>query len=183
VPLRRNDVDAAQAEQHAAAHATAPAVRLVAGPGTGKSATIEERVRWILGQRVSADSVYVVSFTRASAAELRERVQAYCARHSVAGAEDVSVTTLHSLALRVLRRAGLLAAYASGPMVLDEWELRYVFDAEFSATAGATPRRSAEIRREHEAFWSTGPSGSRPQSAFASRALQRPAATTFPLRS
>ena len=156
MPLDPNDVQAAVADQHVAAHEGNSAVRLVAGPGTGKSATVEERVRSLLAAGVPADALYVVSFTRASAAELRERVRTYCEQKGAAGAHDVRVSTLHSLALRVLRLAGFLAAYPAGPMVLDDWELRNVFDAEFSSSAGTTPSRSGEIRREHEAYWSTG---------------------------
>jgi DNA helicase II / ATP-dependent DNA helicase PcrA len=80
VPLDPNDVRAAEMEQRAAARASAQAIRLVAGPGTGKSATIEERVRWLLEQGTPPDAIYVVSFTRASAAELRERECAITAR-------------------------------------------------------------------------------------------------------
>jgi superfamily I DNA/RNA helicase len=156
VPLARLDVAAAENEQHAAAHDGARQVRLIAGPGTGKSATIEERVRWLLQSGIAPGSLFVVSFTRASSAELRERIRAYCTRRGAAGGDQVSVTTLHSLALRVLRRAGLLAAYPAGPMVLDDWELRHVFELEHSTDSVVTPTRSGEIRREHEAFWSTG---------------------------
>ena len=46
--LRPQDIQAAQVVQDAAAHSTAAQVRLVAGPGTGKSSTIEERVCWLL---------------------------------------------------------------------------------------------------------------------------------------
>lgn len=41
-------IHAAEAVQHAAAHDGSPQIRLVAGPGTGKSFSIEERVRWLL---------------------------------------------------------------------------------------------------------------------------------------
>jgi DNA helicase-2/ATP-dependent DNA helicase PcrA len=156
VPLGASDIAAAEARQSTAAHDGAPAVRLVAGPGTGKSATIEERVRWLLDSGVGPQNIYAVSFTRASAADLRARIRAYCVRLGVVGGDAVSVTTLHSLALRVLRRAGLLVAYPAGPMVLDDWELRYVFEQEYATDVGTAPTRSGEIRLEHEAFWSTG---------------------------
>jgi len=61
------------------------------------------------------------------------------------------------LALRTLRRAGLLAAYPADPLVLDDWELEHIFDAEFLHASGviSKPRRE-QIRRLHEAIWSTG---------------------------
>src|SRR3990172_3544162 len=107
---------AAEAVQHDAAHAIDKQVRLVAGPGTGKSSTIEERVRWLLATGVLADTIFVVSFTRASSLDLRKRIQKYCQEHGHLAGEHVSVTTLHSLALRTLRRAGFLGAYPADPL-------------------------------------------------------------------
>jgi DNA helicase-2/ATP-dependent DNA helicase PcrA len=41
--------------------------------------------------------------------------------------------------------------------VLDEWELEHVFDAEFGVSSGVRKlARQREIRRYHEAIWSTG---------------------------
>jgi DNA helicase-2/ATP-dependent DNA helicase PcrA len=62
---------------------------------------------------------------------------------------------LHSLALRVLRQAGLLEAYPTDPLVLDDWETENVFDAEFGKAYRIGKTRCEQIRRDHEAFWST----------------------------
>lgn len=157
MPLNPTDMQAAEAIQHAAAHDLASVVRLVAGPGTGKSKAIEERVHWILDQGVSPEAIYVVSFTRASALELRDHVYKYCRDKGYSTASEISVTTLHSLALRVLRRANLLHAYPAEPKILDKWELETIFDAEFGATHSIKSKpRCEEIRLEHEAFWNTG---------------------------
>lgn len=156
MPLTQTQIQAAQAVQHAAAHAQTQHVRLVAGPGTGKSSAIEERVRWLLAQGVDPAGIYVVSFTRASALDLRQRVYDYCTQNGHPTANQVRVTTLHSLALRTLRAAGLLTAYPADPLVLDAWELENIFDAEFGHNSGVGKRRRERIRLEHEAFWSTG---------------------------
>jgi superfamily I DNA/RNA helicase len=55
----------------------------------------------------------------------------------------------------MLRVANLLH-YPADPLVLDSWELTNVFDAEFGHANALGKIRSEEIRREHEAFWSTG---------------------------
>ena len=44
MPITDAQIAAAEAVQHAAAHDTAVQVRLVAGPGTGKSSSIRERL-------------------------------------------------------------------------------------------------------------------------------------------
>jgi len=155
MPITQQQIQAAEATQRAAAHDAAQQIRLVAGPGTGKSFSIEERVCWLLGQGIQPRAITVVSFTRASSVELRNRIHAYCAGHNQHNGADVRVSTLHSLALRMLRTANLLH-YPAEPLVLDSWELENVFDAEFGHANALGKKRREEIRREHEAFWSTG---------------------------
>jgi ATP-dependent DNA helicase UvrD/PcrA len=156
MPITPTQIAAAESVQHAAAHDGSAQVRLIAGPGSGKSATIEERVNWLLGQGISATSICAVSFTRASSSDLRRRVHKFCVARGHTGADQVRISTLHSLALRLLRAAGQLATYPVDPLVLDSWETETIFDSEFGHAFGIGKLRREAIRREHEAFWSTG---------------------------
>lgn len=156
MPITDAQKAAATALQHAAAHDQSRRVRLVASPGTGKSSAIEERVCWLLSSQVAPTSICVCSFTRAAALDLRRRVHAYCVDQGHNVGDQVRVTTLHSLALRSLRAAGMLAAYPADPLVLDEWELEHIFDVEFGLCHSVQRKRQREIRRDYEAFWSTG---------------------------
>ncbi len=157
MPIPQNSIDQAERVQQDAATSPAAQVRLIAGPGTGKSSTIEKRVVWLLDRGVPSHEIYVVSFTRASARDLQERISAYCASHGHAAAGQVRVRTLHSLALRILRAAGLLARYPVDPLVLDNWELEEIFDAEFGVASNIKSKvRREQIRYYHEAHWSTG---------------------------
>jgi DNA helicase-2/ATP-dependent DNA helicase PcrA len=157
VTIRAEDVAAAQAIQFAAAHGHEAQLRLIAGPGSGKSLTIEARVRWLLESGVGASEIAVVSFTNASVIDLKLRLHEYCQRHRQEGIEHVSITTLHSLALRLLRQAGLLETYPTRPLVLDDWELENIYDAEFGEAEGINSRpRREKIRSFYEALWSTG---------------------------
>src|SRR5438552_7606149 len=99
MPITEAQIAAAEAVQHAAAHDPSPIVRLVAGPGTGKSSAIEARVCWLLANNLPPEMIQVVSFTRASAHDLRIRVHGHSSEPGYAAAADVRVTTLHSLAL------------------------------------------------------------------------------------
>jgi DNA helicase-2/ATP-dependent DNA helicase PcrA len=164
MPITQQQVQMAQAQQHRAAHDLNHQVRVIAGPGTGKSFAIQERVRWLLQSGASPDSIFVVSFTRASARDLRDRIHRYCQDNGQPDGCQVSVSTLHSLALRTLRSAGLLV-YPSDPLVLDNWELENVFDPEFSSASGFRPSRPGTgypparaklIRLDYEAFCGTG---------------------------
>jgi len=78
MPITQQQKDAAEAQQKRAAHEQAVAVRLLAGPGTGKSRTIAERVHWLIADGVSSSDICVISFTRATARDLQSRVVRHC---------------------------------------------------------------------------------------------------------
>lgn len=155
--ITQQQITQAKIVQDAAAQDLTQAVRLVAGPGTGKSFVIEGRVSWLIqNQNISPDNIIAVSFTRAAANDLRRRIQAKGQSVGINDIHRVRVSTLHSLALYILRKTGNLAQYPTDPVILDDWELDNIFDSEFSGSIGITPTRASEIRRDHEAFWSTG---------------------------
>lgn len=153
--ITERQIEEAQALQHRAAHDTHPRVRLVAGPGTGKSFAISERVRWLLEEGIPPRHIRAVSFTRAASAKLEGKVREYCSNRGQAGHTEVSISTLHSLGLKSLRQAGMLA-FPVDPLVLDEFEVGTILDAEFSVVAGIRPSRAKLIREDFEAFSSTG---------------------------
>lgn len=142
--------------QQAAAHEAASMIRLVAGPGSGKSFSIEERVVHLLQNGLEPSRILAISFTRNAAKDLHKRISASCTEAGLLNIEQLSVGTLHSVALRVLRLANLLTMYPVEPRVLDEWEMRAWIDAEFARFANVTPGRATDVREYHEAWWSTG---------------------------
>jgi DNA helicase-2/ATP-dependent DNA helicase PcrA len=157
VAIREVDKAAAEAQQWAAATDENPRVRLAAGPGTGKSKTIEKRVVWALQQGANPQRIYVISFTRATSHELQGRIRRFGeqAGHAEAAAQ-VRVSTMHSLALTILRQAGLLTEFPTDyPLVLDEWEQEQIHDSEFANYAKVKPARAEEIRIAHDAAWQT----------------------------
>ena len=153
------DLQKAQAEkaQWRAAKDDANQIKLVAGPGTGKSSTIERRVAYLLNHNANPKRVFTISFTRATTAELSGRIAAFCVTQPCAGVvDDVSVSTMHSLALRLLRSAAVLATlFPDDPFVLDDWERENVYDVELAAALGSTPTRASEVRLAHDAQWQT----------------------------
>ena len=156
---------AAEQKQLAAARDTASQIRLVAGPGTGKSKTIEKRVAHVLSTGANPQNIYVISFTVAASKELRDRIVAFSANEPyAAAAASIHVSTMHSLALRILRSANILATlYPSNPSVLDAWELSNIYDLELAYALGSTPTRASQI------CTMTGHSGT--QTRFASASL------------
>ena len=130
-------------------------VRVVAGPGSGKSKVIEDRLCWLLSRGVDPRRITVLSFTNASVNELRERIVRNCSEYG--DVASVSVSTIHSLALKLLRAVGALERFPTQPIVLGTWELESIFDPEFGAAAQVpTKTRQRDIRLFHEAMWGTG---------------------------
>jgi superfamily I DNA/RNA helicase len=157
VPITPAQIAQAEHQQTQAAQDQADAIRLIAGPGTGKSATIERRVAHVLNSGANPSNVYVISFTRATCAELATRTLGFCSTQPCAQiATNIRISTMHSLALRILRSAAVLATlYPSDPIVLDDWETEKVYDQELATALGCTPGRAAQVRLAHDAQWQT----------------------------
>jgi DNA helicase-2/ATP-dependent DNA helicase PcrA len=153
------DLQKARAEtaQWEAVEDEADQIRVVAGPGTGKSSTIERRVAHLLNSNAKPKRLFVISFTRATTAELSDRIAKFCATQPCAGVvPDVSVSTMHSLALRLLRSAAVLATlFPNDPFVLDDWERKNLYDVELARALTSTPTRASEVRLAHDAQWQT----------------------------
>ncbi len=71
---------------------------IVAGPGSGKTRTLTERIAHIVEQGAAPESCLAVTFTRRAAAEMRERLA-----RRLPAADRVPVHTFHSLGLSILR--------------------------------------------------------------------------------
>jgi DNA helicase II / ATP-dependent DNA helicase PcrA len=83
---------------------------VIAGPGSGKTATLAERIKQDIKDGVDPKGICVVTFTNAAAAELGERIR---------GEQLGYIGTLHSLCLRLVREHYKLAGYAEAPVVAD----------------------------------------------------------------
>lgn len=72
---------------------------VLAGPGTGKTTVITGRTAALVTAGVPADSILVVTFTRAAAAEMRERIRAVLKNR----AEGISIGTFHGIFYGMLK--------------------------------------------------------------------------------
>ena len=157
--LNDNDLANAISAQKVAAQDAASHVRLIAGPGSGKSRTIMLRLEHLISLGTPPDSIYVISFTRASAFDLRARVVEQFKSTGLKGAGEKlaeNVTTMLSLALRLLAGANLLSGmFPAHPVILDRWQQENIFDEEFSHGAKVTPKRAREVRAAYDAYWQT----------------------------
>lgn len=110
-------------EQQKMAATTSSAHTLVrAGAGTGKTATIIARCAYLIESGVSPESIYALTFTRRSAAEIRDRVEAILGTK----AHGLSASTFHSWCMRLLRGNEELWGYA-GWTVIDADDQKTLF--------------------------------------------------------
>jgi DNA helicase-2/ATP-dependent DNA helicase PcrA len=150
------DIMPLSTDQLDAAHDPADIVRLVAGPGTGKTQSIEERTSWLLTQNVPATLIYVLSFTKFASEDLGKQIKKHCALVGLAAQSDaIQVSTAHSLALKMLRNAHLLTHFPVDPIVMDSWEAENIFASEFAVFARINGERANFIRNAYESSWNT----------------------------
>src|SRR5262245_22602501 len=87
------------------ARTTDTPLRVMAGPGTGKSYAMKRRLMRLLEEGVSPKRILVVTFTRTAAADLVKDIEALQAE----GCRDIWAGTLHSYCFGVLTRRHVLA--------------------------------------------------------------------------
>ncbi len=120
-------------EQRNAASNFGSHARLLAGPGTGKTRCLTRRICFLVEvKNVEPGEICALTFTRAAANELRQRVQ------SEVGDERVPrISTLHSFALRqLLRNSARLTLLPQPLRIADDWEERYIILEDLKALLG-----------------------------------------------
>jgi len=94
-------------QREAAAHDDRPLL-IVAGAGTGKTATLVHRVAWLIAEGVDPGRILLLTFTRRAAAEMLRRVDSLLRRMDVKNKNITRVWggTYHAVATRLLHRFG-----------------------------------------------------------------------------
>lgn len=128
------------------ASSTSPNVRVIAGPGAGKSFAMKRRVARLLEAGIEPRSILPVTFTRVAAEDLHRELVGM----NVAGCNNLQGTTLHSLALRILMRNHVLAATGRTPRPLNVFEMKPL---EVDLVAHGGLREVRKKIRAYEAAW------------------------------
>jgi len=127
-------------------------MRVLAGPGTGKTFALMRRVARLLQNGAAANRMLVCTFTRTAARDL----EAELARLNVDGADEVRAGTLHSLCFGLLRREEVLEATARMPRPLiggdDKFEVRFLLE-DLRDTGFAGVRDCKSRLRAFNAAW------------------------------
>ncbi len=106
-----------KAQKKAVCHDTGPML-VLAGPGSGKTRVITERIKYLVGvKRVLPEALMVVTFTRAAALEMRSRYQAG------GGASGILFGTFHSIFFSILKNA---YKYTAADVVGADEQIKFV---------------------------------------------------------
>jgi DNA helicase II / ATP-dependent DNA helicase PcrA len=132
---------------HGIAAAAERFIRVVAGPGTGKSFAIKRRVARLLEEGADPKRILPVTFTNVAAEDLQREMLLV----GVPGCENIRGTTLHSLCLRILSRQNVLETLGRIPRPLNRFEIEPLL-YDLSASFGDKRTRNKRIRA-YEAAW------------------------------
>jgi uncharacterized protein (TIGR00375 family) len=123
--------------QQQAVEASGPVV-VVAGPGSGKTRTLTQRIAHLIA-RCGAEpgQVLALTFTRRAAAEMRQRLEALLGDSTALS--NLTVGTFHQVALKLMADQGL-------PLrpVLDEWEARALLSQALAESGSSLPLAKAQ---------------------------------------
>ncbi|MBC7346696.1 MAG: UvrD-helicase domain-containing protein [Clostridia bacterium] len=160
-------------EQREAVTAAAGPVIVIAGPGTGKTRTLVQRIAYLIGARgVAPAEITAVTFTNKAAEEIRGRLGEILG--DLAGSAGPVVGTFHSLCLDLLRAVAATAAappaLRNGFTVLDEGDARRVL-AEVLRETGRPAGEAERLLRRLSFYKSQGSGPHSPQVPAALRPL------------
>jgi DNA helicase-2/ATP-dependent DNA helicase PcrA len=117
-----NTLTISQAE---AVASEAPITVLIAGPGSGKTKTLIERIIYLLSHNLAvASQMVIITFTNAAAREIEQRLKkeyGYEVQFNYSG-------TLHGFMLRMLRQHGALIGFKTKLAMLDEEQQKQMLE-------------------------------------------------------
>jgi DNA helicase-2/ATP-dependent DNA helicase PcrA len=120
--------------------------RVLAGPGTGKSATLVALIDKLLATALPP-RIKLLTFTRAATGELARKVSA----HPAAAAERPS--TIHSFAISVLLRNPGAGGFPEPLRIADTWEYKTLVRRTLAIRAGVSVRTLERLVQEMAANW------------------------------
>ncbi|MGO8919293.1 MAG: ATP-dependent helicase [Stellaceae bacterium] len=122
-------------------------IRVLAGPGTGKSFALKRRVARLLESGVAPARILPVTFTKVAAEDLQREL----VNMKVPGCEQIRGSTLHSLGMRVLSMRNVLAVTGRVARPLNRFEMEPLL-YDLPVSFGKKREREKRIRA-YEAAW------------------------------
>ena len=113
---------------------------VLAGAGSGKTRVITAKIAHLVSRGVEPSRIVAITFTNRAAREMRER-----ARHVVAEASSVAISTFHSLGLAIVRAEAQALGLKRNFSIFDPADIEPIV-AELAATADHARARAIQWR-------------------------------------
>lgn len=142
--------DELEGEQLLAASHHGSHARLLSGPGTGKTHCLTRRILFLIEEQdVDPEAIYVLTFTRSAAAELRQRIESEL--------DDETplphISTLHSFSLKMLLRNPARTKLPDPIRVADDFEERNIIMEELKSILNLNIRQIQDLFNQMSADW------------------------------
>ena len=131
------------------ASSSANRLRVMAGPGTGKSFALKRRVARLLEEGIDPSHILVVTLTRNAAKELKKDLK----NLNAPNCERVEVGTLHSFCMKVLFRNSVLTYLQRTPRLLMEFESKPLVQDLVALGGFGKVRQGLKRIKAFEAAW------------------------------
>ncbi len=143
--------------QRQAAEMSARSLAVIAGPGTGKTATLAARIRCLIEKRrVKPSEITAVTFTNKAARELKNRLQKEMPHGR--SASLVQTGTFHAVCYRMLRQAGV-EMMLGDQLELTDLAYQIIQEQKLSLRPAAFLRKVSEEKIKEALEAETGGSG------------------------
>ncbi len=108
-------------QKAAIAHDQGPAV-VIAGPGSGKTYVLTERIARLISQNIApSEKILAITFTTRAAQEMRQRLMSHPSLHQQAS--SIPISTIHALGLQILRE---IPPYSSFRLISEAEKIKII---------------------------------------------------------
>jgi len=122
---------------------------LLAGPGTGKTRCLTQRVVYLVEELgVPIDKILVLTFTRKAAAELRSRID-----KALGPQPRANISTIHAYALSQLLKNSVSHSLPKPLRIADEFEEREIIVKDLKKVLGYTKKKVEKAKNDMSSDW------------------------------
>jgi superfamily I DNA/RNA helicase len=135
-------------------------VLILAGAGTGKTRVITFRIAHMIARGIAPANILAVTFTNKAAREMRERVRQIVPKNVLKNdegkAEGPTISTFHSLCVRILRRHIEVLGYKRNFVIYDESEQLGAVKKILSSISAKGEKTDPKVIQSFISRWKNG---------------------------
>ena len=125
--MKKTPTSGPNPQQQEAIHTTEGPLLIIAGPGSGKTFTLVERIYYLISeQNIQPEQIFVSTFTEKAAAELITRVSSRLDADNISvNLNEMYIGTFHSICLRFLEENREFTRLKRNFTLLDQFDQQY----------------------------------------------------------